>query len=230
METMEAILGGIAYPGQGLLAGSIGGRMVTACLITARGEAERSGIYREEGDSLALLPYGTGGAADRNTPLFRPLRVCAGCIVLSNGDQTDTICESLLNGRSLQYAMSARCYQPDAPHFTPRIACLVLPTGRYAFGIVKKAEGSADCRRRYWSYDPKEGAGHLIRTYAGEGTSLPPFSGEPREMEISGSPAALAERIWRALDRENRVALYVRLTDPFSGRYESALKNARLGD
>lgn len=229
METMEAILGGIAYPGHGMLAGSIGGRMVTACFVTARGEAGRKYVYREEGDSLALLPYGEGGA-DRNTPCFLPLRVCAGCIVMSNGDQTDTICESLLAGHSLQYALSARCYEPDAPDFSPRIASLVLPTGRYAFGIVRKAEGSADCRRKYWSYDPKEGAGHLIWTYAGEGTPLPPFSGEPREIEISGSPAALAERIWRALDCQNRVALYVRLTDPFHARSESALKNARMGD
>jgi hypothetical protein len=47
---------------------------------------------------------------------------------------------------------------------------------------------------------------------------------------ISGNAESLAEEIWRALDEDNRVSLYVRLTDLSNGRFTSALKNKRLGD
>ncbi|NLI52967.1 MAG: inosine monophosphate cyclohydrolase [Clostridiales bacterium] len=230
METIESIFGKNRYPGRGVLIGSLGARAVTAYFITARSENSRNRVFREEGDSLAIHPFDESLVSDPRLIFYTPLRVCADSIVLSNGDQTDTICESLLSGHSLQYAMSTRCYEPDAPNHTPRIAGLALPTGRYTLGIVRKAGDAPDCRRKYWSYDPKEGAAHLICTYDGDGDPLPSFSGEPLELEIGGTPEELTERIWNALDAENRVSLYVRYTDLNNGRFDSAMKNRRLGD
>jgi hypothetical protein len=74
------------------------------------------------------------------------------------------------------------------------------------------------------------GKGHLITTYDGDGDPLPAFSGEPRELPLSGTPQELAEKIWNALNRDNRIALYVRYTDLNNGRFESAIKNSHLGD
>ncbi len=230
MDTIESILGTNRYPGRGVLIGSLGARAVTAYFVTGRSENSRNRVFREEGESLAIYPYDEKLVSDPKLIFYPPLCVCAESIVVTNGDQTDTICESLLAGHSLQYAMSTRCYEPDAPNYTPRIAGLALSTGRYTLGIVKKAGDAPDCRRKYWSYDPKEGTAHLICTYDGDGEPLPSFSGEPRALEIGGTPEELAERIWRALDAKNRVALYVRYTDLNNWRYESALKNARLGD
>jgi IMP cyclohydrolase len=230
MDTIESILGENRYPGSGILAGSLGGRSVIAYFITARGAYGRNRFFREEGESLAIRSYGADKARERQASLFFPVRVCGGSIVVSNGDHTDTICASLAAGHTFQYAMSARCFEYDAPVYTPRIAALMLPTGRYTIGIVKKADDSADCRRKYWSCDAGEGVAHLIFTYDGDGEPPPSYSGEPFKIEISGSPAELADRIWRALGEKNRVALYTRFTNLSNGKYDSAIKNAGLGD
>ena len=225
MVSIEAALSGNTYPGRGILLGSFGGMAVIAYFLTGRSENSRNRVLRENGETLLIHPVDESKISDPKLIFYTPIRVCKDSIVIANGDHAETICESLLGGHSFQYAMSARCYEPDAPNYTPRIAGLVLPTGRYTLGIVKKAEDSADCRRKYWSYDPKEEAAHLIHTYQGDGEVLPPFSGEPREISISGTAEELAGEIWRALDPENRIALYVRYIDLFSGRHTSALIN-----
>ena len=230
MNTIASALENNTYPGRGILLGQSGGRAVAAYFITARSENSRNRILREEGDRLAILPFDESKVSDPTLIFYTPLLVCQENIVISNGDHTETLCASLMAGHSMQYAMSARCYEPDAPNYTPRIAGLILPTGRYTLGIVRKAEDGPDCRRKYWSYDPTEGKGHLIHTYASDGDPLPTFPGEPREIKLSGTPGELADEIWSALDRENRVALYVCVIDLFNGRYESAIKNKNLGD
>ncbi len=230
MLSITSALSGNRYPGRGILLGSVGGQALTAYFLTGRSENSRNRVFREEGDALSILPFDEEKVEDPKLIFYTPIRVCRESIVVSNGDHTETVCASLLAGHSLQYAMSARCYEPDAPNYTPRIAGLVLPTGRYSLSIVKKVEDAPDCRRKYWSYDPKEGEAHLIHTYQGEGDPLPPFSGEPFALAISGTAETLAEELWRALDAENRVALYVRLTDLFNGKFTSAIRNKRLGD
>ena len=230
MDSIASVLSGNTYPGRGILLGSVAGQAVIAYFIMGRSENSRNRVFREEGDTLSIVPYDEAKIADPKLIFYTPVRVCQEAIVVTNGDHTETVCESLAGGHSFQYAMSARCYEPDAPNYTPRIAGLVLPTGRYTIGIVKKAEDSDDCRRKYWSYDPKEGTAHLIHTYQGVGAPLPPFTGEPREITISGSAEELADELWSALDRENRIALYVRLTDLFNGKFTSVLKNKLLRD
>lgn len=230
MNTIDSLLKGNPYPGRGILIGSLGGRSVVAYFLMGRSENSRNRVFREEGEDLLIDLYDGSKVTDASLILYTPVRVCGGSIVVSNGDHTDTICESLLGGHSFQYAMSTRCYEPDAPNYTPRIAGLALPTGRYTLGIVKKADDLADCRRKYWSYDPKEGVAHLIHTYEGDGNPLPSFLGEPRELELCGAPEELANHIWGALNREHRVALYVRSTDLANGRFEGVVKNKLRGD
>ena len=218
------------YPGRGILMGSTGRTAVTAYFLTGRSENSQNRIFREDGDTLLILPFDESKISDPKLIFYTPIRICNGAIVVTNGDHTETVCESLLAGHSFQYAMSARCYEPDAPNYTPRIAGLMLPTGRYTLGIVKKMADADDCRRKYWSFDTKEGVAHLIHTYQSDGDPLPPFEGEPRELSISGTAESLAEEIWSALDKDNRVSLYVRLTDLSNGRFTSVVKNIMLGD
>ena len=230
MVSIASVLSENTYPGRGILMGSLGGQAVVAYFLMGRSENSRNRIFCEEGDSLTIVPYDPGKVTDPKLILYTPILVCKDSIVVTNGDQTETICDSLSGGHSFQYAMSTRCYEPDAPNYTPRIAGLLLPTGRYTLGIVKKMEDSPDCRRKYWSYDPKEGTVHLIHTYQRDGDPLPPFEGEPREGSICGTAQELADEMWQALDAQNRISLYVRYTDLFSGKMTSAIKNKLLGD
>jgi len=218
------------YPGRGILLGSIGRQAVTAYFLTGRSENSQNRIFREDGDTLLILPFDESKISDPKLIFYTPIRICNDAIVDTSGDNTETVCESLLAGHSFQYAMSARCYEPDAPNYTPRIAGLMLSTGRYTLGIVKKMVDADDCRRKYWSFDAKEGVAHMIHTYQSDGDPLPPFEGEPREIAVSGTAESLAEEIWGALDKDNRVSLYVRLTDLSNGRFTSVVKNKMLGD
>ena len=230
MVSIAKTLEGNTYPGRGILLGSVGGLAVTAYFLTGRSENSRNRIFRTEDDALLILPYDESKVSDPTLIFYTPIRVCNSAIVVTNGDHTETVCESLRAGHSFQYAMSARCYEPDAPNYTPRIAGLVLPTGRYTLGIVKKEAEAAECRRKYWSFDPKEGMAHLIHTYQSDGDPLPPFEGEPRELSICGNAESIAGEIWSALDADNRVSLYVRLTELANGRFTDAMKNKLLGD
>ena len=230
MVSITEALSGNPYPGRGILLGSLGGMAMIAYFLTGRSENSRNRIFREDGDALSILPFDESRVLDPKLIFYTPVRVCNDDIVVTNGDHTETVCESLEAGHSFQYAMSTRCYEPDAPNYTPRIAGLLLSTGRYTLGIVKKAGDAPDCRRKYWSYDPAEGKGHLIHTYDSDGDPLPSFSGEPRELTLSGTPEELAGHIWNALDGVNRVSLYVRYTDLANGRFESAIRNKHLGD
>lgn len=230
MNTIESLLAGNAYPGRGILIGTMKGCSVIAYFLMGRSENSRNRVLYEEGDALKIRISDEAKLEDPSLILYAPMRVCAGSTVVTNGDHTDTICASLLSGHSLQFAMSTRCYEPDAPNDTPRICGLALPTGRYTLGIVKKAENAPDCVRKYWSYDAREGVAHLIHTYESDGDPLPAFRGEPRELEIAGTPEALADQIWGALNEANRIALCVRSTDLRNGRFASVIRNKLSGD
>ena len=147
MVSIAEALSGNTYPGRGILLGSIEGQAVVAYFLTGRSENSRNRVFREDGDTLAILPYDESRVTDAKLIFYTPVRVCNDAIVVTNGDHTETVCESLKAGHSFQYAMSARCYEPDAPNYTPRIAGLVLPTGRYTLGKKKKESDAVDCRR-----------------------------------------------------------------------------------
>jgi len=224
MNTIESTLGSIEYPGRGLIIGRLNGLALAVYFITAADE-KRGILLSEEGDTLSV--FYRQEKTERMQASYAALRVCGGTIVVSSGDQTDTICNSLTAGQSFQYALSTRSYEPDGPVFTPRIAGAILPTGRCTIGIAKKADGAPDCRRKYWSYDPREGEGYLIHTYDRGGETPHAFEGAPLALELSDAPEALANRIWRALAEKTRVAVYVRSTDLYTGRFTSAMHSVR---
>ena len=132
-------------------------------------------------------------------------------------------------GDSFEQALESRAFEPDAPNFTPRISCMFHMDGadfRYKMSILKSedAEGSA-CARYVYSYQPLSGLGHFIHTYEGDGNPLPSFAGEPKRVSIPDSIDEFTSEIWNSLNADNRISLYVRYTEPESGKYEERLIN-----
>ncbi len=79
-------------------------------------------------------------------------------VIVTNGDQTDTVYDFIKDGKSFEDALKTRCFEPDAPNFTPRISALITFEGgsfSYKISILKSAdpEGSACCRYTF-SYPP----------------------------------------------------------------------------
>jgi IMP cyclohydrolase len=230
MKTAQALLKGNPYPGRGVLIGAAGGKSVIAYFIMGRSENSRNRVFCEEGDALHIRIYDQSKVSDPSLILYAPVRVCRGNLIVTNGDQTDTIASFLEQGESFQSALDTRCYEPDAPNYTPRISGMVEQDGSFQMSILRKAAGRETCERACWRYAPQDGIGRLIHTYETDGNPIPSFAGAPREVAIEGDCEAFADSLWESLDEQNRVALYVRYTDLPTGKFESAIKNKRLGD
>lgn len=223
-------LGGNEYPGRGVLLGtSPSGKAVLAYFIMGRSENSRNRIFMEEGSDVIIHPYDASKVEDPSLIIYAPIRVMGNEVIVTNGDQTDTIRDHLQVGGSFQSALETRCFEPDRPNFTPRISGL-LHLGRrdftYELSILKSvdAEGS-DCCRYYYRYPAKPGLGHLIHTYEENGNPIPTFQGEPRRLAVPEDLDAFTAALWNSLNEANKISLYVRYLDPVTGEAESRMIN-----
>lgn len=217
MTNLFAYLRARPYPGRGILLGRTpDGEDVRAYFIMGRSENSRNRVFEETGDGIRTRAFDEGKMTDPSLVIYHPVRVLEtqeGCVtIVTNGDQTDTLRDYLAAGKSWMQALKSREFEPDAPNYTPRVSGVVFPDGAYLLSILKSAGGNPDrCRRFYYTYGaPQNGVGHFISTYEGFGAPLPSYSGEPVETEIPAlSARGLAQRIWDALNADNRVSLWV---------------------
>ena len=150
-------------------------------------------------------------------------------LIVTNGDQTDTVYDGLVAGKSFAEALTQREFEPDAPNLTPRISgMLTFGEGNFTYqmSILKSvdADGS-DCARYTFSYPSVPGLGHFIHTYVKDGSPIPTFQGEPERVAIPNCIDAFAEELWSALDADNKISLYVRYVDLATGAVENRMIN-----
>lgn len=219
-----------AYPGRGIILGrtSDNKKNVIAYFIMGRSENSRNRVFTETEDGIRTEAFDPSKMVDPSLIIYHPVRLYDGTLVVTNGDQTDTIREGLAAGKTFAQALHTRTFEPDAPNYTPRISGLVKKNGDYTLSILKSADGDpASCRRYFFAYEaPRAGQGHFIHTYMGDGTPLPSFVGEPEQVEIPcGTPAELADLLWDSLNAENKVSLFVRYIDRKTGDWETVIKN-----
>jgi IMP cyclohydrolase len=164
---------------------------------------------------------------DPSLIIYHPVRVYDGHIIVTNGDQTDTIKDNMLAENSFHAALLRREFEPDTPNYTPRISGVVLPDGSYKLSIIKSLDGNPTCCcRNFFEYDKAiAGTGHFIHTYKSDGNPLPSFDGEPKPVAVTGSLEEFANGIWHALNAENKVSLYGYSKDIQTGAVESILFN-----
>ena len=239
-------LQGNSYPGRGIIAGCSpdGTSAVIAYFIMGRSANSRNRILAEAGDILRTQPYDAAKVEDPSLIIYTAVRRFKDHIIVSNGDQTDTIYDGLSEGTGFYKSLESRSFEPDAPNYTPRISAdLHIPgmTQRtdtpaktssaadgfsYSLSILKSADADgSECIRCGFDYKSIPGAAHFIHTYARDGNPLPSFEGEPVCIDVPGSIDDFADEIWEALDMENRISLYVRYTDIRNGDFISRLIN-----
>ena len=213
VANLETLLSANPYPGRGIVLGQTpdGTRMVVGYFIMGRSPNSRNRVFERTEDGIRTRAYDPSKVEDPSLIIYNPLRTVDGTLIVTNGDQTDTVRDALVAGRSFEDALETREFEPDAPNLTPRISGLLLPDGRYQLSILKSAdaEGSA-CSRFYFNYPPLAGVGHFLHTYNSDGDPLPSFTGEPRRVAIADDIEEFTQMMWKALDPDNRVALYVR--------------------
>ena len=229
-ESIDDYISGNPYPGRGIIIGlnPDGKKAVFAYFITGRSANSRNRVFEEVDDDLMIKLFDESKVEDPSLIIYYPVRVYDKKIIITNGDQTDTVHKFLKEGKSFQQALATRSFEPDSPNWTPRISGIVdIERGvRYCMSILKSADskGSA-CNRYFYEYEALAGEGRFIHTYMTDGNPLPTFTGEPARVKIPGDIDSFTEEIWNALNDENRISLYVRYTDADTGIYEKRLVN-----
>ncbi|MCD7783954.1 MAG: IMP cyclohydrolase [Firmicutes bacterium] len=232
METVKSVkeeIGSISYVGRGIALGTTPDETnsVIAYFIMGRSENSRNRVFASDGGgTIYTKPYDESKVSDPSLIIYNAVRSVGDTTVVTNGNQTDTICREIMNGNTFESALLMRGYEPDAPNYTPRISGIVHIDGnyRYKLSILKRSFGGG-CDRFTYAYSPTPGVAHLIHTYNGDGSPLPSFSGEPRMIAVPDEIDKFADELRDALNADNKISLYVRYTSISSGEYRDKIIN-----
>ena len=221
------------YPGRGIMLGCSADnkKAVIAYFIMGRSENSRNRIFEATADGIRTKAFDESKMTDPSLIIYHPVRTVDGTTIVTNGDQTDTIANAFRAGTGFVRALRTREFEPDGPNYTPRISGMVRSSGSYRLSILKSALGDPSCCQRFfYEYDaPIAGQGHFISTYQCDGNPLPSFEGEPRTVAVDFTSAAdCADKLWAALNADNKVSLFVQYIDLESGARETILKNKHL--
>ena len=211
-----------------------GAKAVTAYFIMGRSVNSRNRIFVEDGEGIRTEAFDPSKMEDPSLIIYAPVRVYGNKTIVTNGDQTDTIYEGLDKQFTFEQSLRSREFEPDAPNYTPRISGVMhVEKNRfnYAMSILKSNQGDpSSCLRYTFAYEnPKAGEGRFISTYMGDGNPLPSFEGEPRALELDAAFTenidVFTDRVWTALNEDNKVSLFVRFIDIATGNYETRIVN-----
>ena len=220
-----------SYVGRGIAVGKTadGKKAAIGYFIMGRSENSKNRVFKEEGDDVVIYPFDESKVEDPSLIIYSPVKKLDDKVIVTNGDQTDTIYDFVKEGKSFKEALATREFEPDGPNWTPRIsAMLTFADGDFSYemSILKSVdeEGSA-CARYTYSYPAVLGLGHFIHTYEHDGQPLPTFQGEPRRIIIPDDIEEFTSAIWDNLNEEKKISLYVRYIDLETGKAENKLIN-----
>ena len=198
MQDLTELLRANPYPGRGIVVG----KDVVYYWIMGRSANSRNRVFVPTNDGIRTQAHDPALLEDPSLIIYHPVRTMGKKLVVTNGDQTDTI----VNAGSFRDGCMAREFEPDSPNFTPRISAVVNEDGTFEISILKHQENGR-CQRNFFAYEgADEGVGYFISTYQGDGNPLPTFAGEPIEVTLPADP----DEVWAALNADNKVSLYAK--------------------
>lgn len=235
MQTYELskLLNSNTYPGRGIVLGldETGEHAVIVYFIMGRSVNSRNRIFEESTDGIITKAYDESLMTDPHLIIYAPVRdMSDGRVIVTNGDQTDTIRDFLKVGKTFEDALRTRTFEDDQPNCTPRISGLVeVKDGvcHYRMSILKADEHDDSCVQRFfYEYSqPKAGVGHFIHTYKCDGAPIPSFEGEPEKVMLRGDIEHLALDTWMNLNEDNKVSLYVSYINLKDGSADTIIIN-----
>ena len=221
-----------SYPGRGLVIGrsSAEGAWLQIYWIMGRSQHSRNRRFVVEGNSMRTEPVDVSLVKDPSLIIYNAMLELPGIYLVTNGDQTDTIVETLQAGGTFDDALGTREREPDAPNYTPRISGMLdfnKQPVEIALNILKgnAVDPKMTDRFTFRFAEPPSGLGYCITTYQGDGKPLPPFTGDPLLMPCEGSAEEVLAAYWDALDADNRVSLAVKTIPAAGGPGEIIVKN-----
>ena len=114
-KPMKEYLSGNPYVGRGLVIGRSedGKKAAIAYFIMGRSENSRNRVFVEQEDDLMIKPFDESKVEDPSLIIYYPIRKIDHEIIVTNGDQTDTIERYRIEGGSFEDALMTREFEPD---------------------------------------------------------------------------------------------------------------------
>ena len=227
--TMGERINGNPYVGRGIVLGITpdGKKSAAAYFIMGRSVNSRNRVFCEEPDGIRTEAFDPSLMKDPHLIIYHPVREIGRGLIVTNGDQTDTVWEYLAKGESWEAALRTRLFEDDGPNWTPRISGIQAGDGSYKMSILKAAdpEGNA-CARFFWEYPATAGLGHFLHTYVCDGNPvIPTFQGEPERVAMDNDMEAFTTMLWENLNENNKISLFVRYTDLETREYTQKIIN-----
>jgi IMP cyclohydrolase len=214
------------YLGRGLIIGRGGGQGQGQSLrdeqtwlmvywIMGRSASSRNRHFVVSGSTLRTEAVDGSHMEHPELLIYEAMLELPGLYLVSNGDQTRTMYDTLHAGGTFDAALATREREPDAPHYTPRISGMLdlsrdVPEVTLSILKANRADPAYTDRITYHSAVPLAGLGVGLTTYGGDGNPLPSFSGDPLLLPLVGSAEEVLETYWNALNADNRVSLAVK--------------------
>ena len=228
-KTIAERLSGNTYPGRGIVLGVTpdGKQAVAAYFIMGRSVNSRNRVFVQEPDGIRTEAHDPSLMKDPHLIIYHPVRETGRGLIVTNGDQTDTIWEFLAKGESWEAALRTRQFEDDGPNWTPRISGIQAFDGSYKMSILKSADPEGNgCARFFYEYPATAGLGHFLHTYVCDGNPvIPTFQGEPERVTIPNHIDAFTAELWENLNEDNKISLFVRYTDLETGKHEQRIIN-----
>ena len=216
-NTLDQHIGSNPYPGRGLAIGKAAGgaSWLQVYFIMGRSPNSRNRQFDVEGGVLKTRPFDESKVEDPSLIIYEAMLETNGAFLVSNGDQTRTLCDGLNAGQSFREALALREREPDAPNYTPRITGLIdFSEGEPSIGLsilkANKIDPERTDRHYFYPAAPAAGLAYGLTTYMGDGNPLPTFTGDPLLFPLEETAEATLETYWNTLDDDNRISLAVK--------------------
>ena len=101
------------------------GKAVCAYFIMGRSENSRNRVFEKTDDGIRTRAWDESKMTDPSLIIYHPVRrMPDGTLIVTNGDQTDTVRDFLAQGKGWLEALCSRTFEPDEPN------CCLLYTSR----------------------------------------------------------------------------------------------------
>jgi len=230
---LQEYLRNTVYPGRGIIIGRSydGENIVTAYFIMGRSENSKNRIFEKTDDGIRTKAYDESKLTDPSLVIYSPIKKYKNNIIITNGDQTDTIYAFLSAGKTFEDALHTRTFEPDSPILTPRISGIITISDNggfhYKLSILKSDDGNENYALRYfYEYEtPENRKGHFIPTYRHNADTPPSFEGEPKKIDINGCIEEFSNIIWDGLNDDYKVSLHVSYINKKNGEIKEKIIN-----
>ncbi|MCD8256649.1 MAG: IMP cyclohydrolase, partial [Oscillospiraceae bacterium] len=110
MNDLLELLRGNPYPGRGIAVG----KNIVYYFIMGRSENSRNRIFERTEDGIRTKAFDESKVQDPSLIIYHPVRQTALGLIVTNGDQTDTVRDM----GDFRAALMTRQFEPDEPNWT----------------------------------------------------------------------------------------------------------------